>query len=70
MATLKFAGEFLGWVELGSCLELVRADSVEIERAGCACAGTFHDVEINHGGFHAGVPQERLDGANIGAGFE
>ena len=57
-------------MELGSCLELVRADSVEIEWAGCACAGTFHDVEINHGGLDAGVSQERLDGANIGAGFE
>ena len=32
--------------------------SVEIEGAGRACAGTFHDVEINDGGFDAGVAEK------------
>ena len=31
---------------------------VEIERTGRTCAGTFHDVEVNHGGFNARVSQE------------
>ena len=60
----------MGLVEFVRFLELGRAGSVEIERAGCTCAGAFHDVEINHGGFDAGVPQERLDAADVGAGFE
>ena len=50
-------------------LEQGRAGSVEIERSGCACAGAFHEMEIKHGGFDAGVPQERLDAADVGAGF-
>lgn len=66
----KFAGKLLGWLEFGSCLELVRVDSFEVERAGCACSGTFHDVEVNHGGFDAGMSQEGLDRADVGAGLE
>lgn len=32
--------------------------SVEIEGAGRGRAGTFHDVEINDGGFDAGVAEK------------
>ena len=35
-----------------------KSSSVEIEGAGRACAGTFHDVEINDGGFDAGVAEK------------
>ena len=48
----------------------VNRDSVEIERAWCARSGTFHDVEVDHRGFDAGVSQEGLDGTDIGAGLE
>ena len=44
--------------------------SVEIEPAGRGRAGTFHDLEVNDGGFDAGVAEERLDAADVGAGFE
>jgi hypothetical protein len=66
----KNFGRLVGLVGFLRFLEQGRVDSVEIERAGCASAGAFHDVEINHGGFDAGVPQERLDAADVGAGFE
>lgn len=46
------------------------ADSVEIKWAGGTCAWAFHDVEINHSGFNAGMSQEGLDGADIGAGLK
>lgn len=49
---------------------MVSATSGQIQGAGSASTRAFHDMEINHGGFDAGVPQEGLDGANIGAGFE
>jgi len=51
-----------GWAADGS--------SVEIERTGCACSGTFHHVEVNHCGFNTRVSQEGLDGADVGAGLE
>ena len=46
------------------------ADSVEIKWAGGTCARAFHDVEINHGGFNAGMSQEGLNGADVGAGLK
>jgi hypothetical protein len=44
--------------------------SLEIEGAGRGRAGTFHDVEVNDGGFDAGVAEKRLDGAEIGYRLE
>lgn len=44
--------------------------SIEIEWAECAGSWAFDDVKVNHGGFHAGVSQEGLDGADVGAGLE
>ena len=51
----KIDGKLCGWVGFGGGLGQVGVDSLEIEGAGCACARAFHDVEINHGGFDAGV---------------
>ena len=51
----KIGGKLCGWVGFGDGLGRVGVDSLEIEGAGCACARAFHDVEINHGGFDAGV---------------
>ena len=44
--------------------------SAEVERAGGARARAFHYVEVDHGGFHAGVAQQVLDGADVGAGLK
>ena len=41
-----------------------------VERAGSACAGAFHDVEVNHGGGHVGMAEEVLDGSDVDAAFE
>ena len=57
-------------VEFARFAKQGRAGSVGIKRAGCACARAFHDMEINHGGFDAGMSQKRLDGADVGAGLE
>ena len=57
-------------VEFARFAKQGRAGSVEIKRAGRACARAFHDMEINHGGFDAGVAQERLDGADVDAGLQ
>ncbi len=54
--------EFRGWAANGS--------SVEIERTGRTCAGSFHDVEINHGGGDVGVTQKTLNGPDVGPGFK
>ncbi len=56
--------------DFGGCAGNGVAVSVEIKWAGCACAGASDDVEINHGGYDAGVPEEGLNGADVGAGFE
>lgn len=44
--------------------------SVEVEGAGCACAGFFHDVEVDHGGGNIRMSEEVLDGADIDTGFQ
>ena len=44
--------------------------SGEIEGAWTAGTGTFHDMQVNHGGLDAGVTHQGLDGADVGSGFE
>ncbi len=44
--------------------------SAEVERAGGAVARAFHDVEVDHGGFEAGVAEEILDSPDGGAGLQ
>ena len=41
-----------------------------VERAGATSSGTFHDVEVNHGGGDIGVPEEVLHGSDVDAVFE
>ena len=41
-----------------------------VQGAGSACAGTFHDVEVDHGSGDVGMAEKALDGADVGAGFE
>lgn len=38
--------------------------SGEIERTRAARTGTFHDMQVDHGGFDAGVSHQGLDGAD------
>lgn len=45
-------------------------DSEAVQGAGGARVGTFHDVQINHGGGDIGMAEEVLDGADVGFGFE
>ena len=35
-----------------------------VEGAGATCAGSFHDVEVNHGGGHVGMSEQVLDGSD------
>lgn len=44
--------------------------SVEVEGTGCACAGFFHNVEVDHGGGNIRMSEEVLDGADIDTGFQ
>ena len=44
--------------------------SVQIERAGCACAGAVEEVEVDHGSFNRGMAEERLEGTDVGAALE
>ena len=44
--------------------------SIEIEGARCSGAGAFHDMEINHGCFDAGMSHQRLDGTDVGSRFQ
>ena len=44
--------------------------SVEIERAGPACARPFHDMQVDHGGGDIGMTQEALDGPDVGFRLE
>jgi hypothetical protein len=41
-----------------------------VQGAGCARAGTFHDVEVDHGGGDVGMAEEVLNGADVRSGFE
>ena len=41
-----------------------------VERAGAACAGALHDVEVDHGGGYVGMAEKVLDGADVDAAFE
>ncbi len=41
-----------------------------VQGAGCARAGTFHDVEVDHGGGDVGMAEKAFDCADVGAGFK
>ena len=41
-----------------------------VERAGATSSGTFHDVEVNHGGGDIGVPEEVLHGSDVDTTFK
>ncbi len=43
-------------------------NSGQVQRACATGTRSFQGVEVNHGGFHAGVAQQVLDGADVGAG--
>ena len=41
-----------------------------VERAGATSSGTFHDVEVNHGGGHVGMSEQVLDGSDVDPAFQ
>ena len=44
--------------------------SGEIERTGASRAGTFHDMEVDHRRFDAGMTHQALDCTNVGSRLE
>ena len=50
--------EIRGWAANGS--------SVEIERTGRTCAGSFQDVDVNRGGGDVGVAEKALNRSDVG----
>ena len=44
--------------------------SIEIEWAGCACSGAFHEVEVDHGGGDVGMTEKTLNRSNVGYGYQ
>ncbi len=42
----------------------------EVQRAWCSRPGALHHMEVDHGGFDAGMAKQVLDGADVGAGLQ
>jgi len=66
-------GNFFGGllrVVVGGCRGGRGGGSIEVKRAGGAGTRTLDDVQVDHGGFDAGMAEQGLDGPDVGVGFE